>query len=306
MKRDRDRADEITTQIATRGASLRPPEFAEGPDPYAAFSRGDQYSPCVQLSAAMQLALNGESKARVQLMEGRAIEGGEKARWSTGIVGLDSHTDGGFHGFSGLVGDEGTGKSDLALHAGLLAAHPSAGWEVYYINGELDRFDLRARFDRLASVFGDGALEAASEHFCIYHLSRGKTLSHIVDFLQADVLMREASRAVVIFDTVDTIASWAPDYLNELREIYLWSMGARMLVPDLLSVLCVAEPNKSGQGKGRRLEKWADFVISMRAKHDKGPHRVSFKVTKGRYSGRADLLEWDHDWKTCSFRLASF
>jgi KaiC/GvpD/RAD55 family RecA-like ATPase len=255
----------------------------------------------------MKLALEGDRATRVQLLARPQPGEGAKRRWSTGITGLDLHTGGGWHGFSGLVGDEGTGKSDLALRSAIHAAHPnedSGGWEVYYVNGELDRYDLRERFARLATDLGDSYVEAAAEHLCVYHLSRGKTLGDIVRFLERDVLLRGARRAVVIFDTVDTIAAWSQEYLLGLQDIYLWAMGLRILVPDLASVLCVAEPNRDGRGKGRRLEKWSDFVVSMRASA-RNPGCVAFQVTKGRYSGRVDLLEWRHDWQRCAFDLVS-
>lgn len=302
--------DYAESLVATRGRIAedvlgeRGLETEESVDPYSAFSSsGSEFDPCVRLSQAIHLAQLGEQKGRVQLLDPRPLEGGQKSRWSTSVPGLDRAISGGFHGFSGLVGDEGVGKSDLALHAGVRAALD--GWEVYYINGELDRFDLRERFGRLAAVMSESSLEAATEHITIYHLSKGKTLQNIVDFLRLDVLVRQAQRAVVIFDTVDTIASWADDYLGTLRDIYLWAMGVRMLVPELISVLCVAEPNRDGRGKGKRLEKWADFVLQMKALPDRGANRIQFRVTKGRYSGRADLLEWEHDYSTCTFRVAS-
>jgi KaiC/GvpD/RAD55 family RecA-like ATPase len=273
-------------------------EVVEGNDPYAMLSPKSGFDACVRLSSAIQLALRGESRARVQLLAQPDRGAGVKLRWGTGITGLDLHSSGGFHGFSGLVGDEGTGKSDLALRAGLTAA--ADGWEVYYINGELDRFDLAERFGRLAESLGTDLAERAAEHFCVYHLSRGKTLTDIVAFLEGDVLLRQADRAIVIFDTVDTIAAWSDSYLDSLKDLYLWAMGVRVLVPDLISILAVAEPNRDGKGKGRRLEKWADFVVQMKHVRD---DVVKFRVTKGRYSGRVDLLEWRHRWQTCSFEL---
>ena len=264
-----------------------------------------RYEPCVRISAAMKKALEGAGDSDPgQVMPPDPKEQDRKRRWSTGIVGLDRHTRGGFHGFCGLAGDTGVGKSDIAFRAACLAALD--GWTVYYINGELDRDDMQTRFARI--VRGDGLsageIEKVRENLVVHHIDRTTTLASVVAFMEDDVLTREAVRVIVVWDTVDTIASWHGrfEYFEVLEGIYLWSMGVRKIVPDLVSVLCIAESNRDGIAKGRRMEKWADFALS--AKAGRKPGTVMFKVTKGRYSGWTDRLTYDHLWDRCQFRLS--
>lgn len=226
-------------------------------------------------------------------------------RWSTGVEALDNLL-GGFHGFCGLVGDTGCGKSNLAFRAAVIEA--TCKTMVYYVNGELDHDHMEDLYAKVWSTEGE-ALRLAVGFLEVIHVDHQWTLARIVDYISqhlAKTAPPDLQRVVIVLDTCDTIALWQGQgaYLSELSDLYLWCMAARKLVPHELSILAVAETKaKSTSAKGQRLERWSDLCISMKRSKRGGKGEVTFGTTKGRYTGDVHLGTFLHLHETAQFRL---
>lgn len=273
----------------------------------SAFAEDSTLTASMRIEAALWTSLRGQEDHQDQKLD--HVGGGDRTRpaWPSGIDAIDYQV-GGLHGFTGLVGPEGVGKSDLALRSGLLAAHPDAGWHVLYVNGELDPYDIEERSDRVLNE-DPAYFERAIDRFTVYHADRQTTPEKITHYVSTDHALEKGDaveRLLIILDTTDTLALWREGsggrpYLQTLSDYYLWAMGARKLVPKRLGFLCVSEVNQQGKAKGQRLEKWADVVLRMKKTEQKGEVELFF--TKGRRTGEPNFGKWVHDWQRARFHM---
>jgi predicted ATP-dependent serine protease len=236
-------------------------DFADCPDYY--WTERSPYQTSIRAVAAMFEA----AKPRTQSVSApiNAIKAGKAPRWATNLNFIDRIT-GGFYGLSVVGGMQKLGKSTLAMASAIEAA-ASLEWNVVLHNAEVGGDELGRRLDQYLTIHPSA--EDAVNHMRVVSVPRGFRLE---DFLEHAVDLAADDRPVLtVIDSINTCAQLMDgSYLDNLRELALWSMMSRRISRGAASFLVVSELNKSGSAKGMNLEYWADMVIRMTGDRKRG------------------------------------
>ncbi len=176
------------------------------------------------------------------------VEGGEEARYSSGIAEFDRVLGGGLveGGVVLLGGDPGIGKSTLLLQALCHMSQGSSGREVLYVSGEESARQVALRARRMA-------LDAKAIH-----------LLAEIRLEQIQAVLAERKPAVAVIDSIQTIYSdalqSAPGSVAQVRECA--AQLTRLAKASGTCMILVGHVTKEGSLAGPRvLEHMVDTVL---------------------------------------------
>jgi predicted ATP-dependent serine protease len=229
-------------------------------------------------SARAVAAMFEAAKQRTESYRTSITDGGATPppRWSTTVEWVDQVLAGGFYGFSVVGGMPGLGKSVLSMACAIEAA-ASLEWNVLFFNAEMGDDVLRPRLDRYLEAW-PGAADAV-DNLSIVAVPRGFTMEDILS--HAVGVCGDDRPVLTIFDSINTCATLMEgSYLDNLREIVLFSMMSRRISRGAASFLCVSELNRGAGVKGMNAEYWADVVLKILGEKERG--WVRMKLQKSR------------------------
>lgn len=229
-------------------------------------------------------------------------------------VGL-SHIDamGAGCGLTSIGGRPGTGKSTLAIGAGLFNA--TAERQVIYFDAEND---AELAFRRVKRWFGPDALDrfdamVERDLFIWVQIETGQMLRQLAKWITEQM---HEDGCLIVFDSLTTIARMLCEedqkhtsdlsYLRKQTKIAQWAQSVSRRTCGRISFLALAELNAAGGMKGVDLEYISNTALSLeRYVSPEEPDRadlVKVRIIKNR-SGPTDFdgRVYVFDWRSSSF-----
>ena len=198
----------------------------------------------------------------------------------TGIDAVDEMT-GGAQGMSVIAGAPKLGKSMVGVSTAVEAARD--GWRVIYVNAELTRSAIVARFRSYMGKID----EAVVRQIQIANVGPGLSMERFIDEVETCVDVDD-QRILIVLDSISRIVDLGVNedgehaYWSMLRAWSNWAMTSRRVSEGKIGWLIVSELAAAGHVKGRTLEYTADLVIRMRSADI--PNTVNIDVPYSRFS----------------------
>lgn len=220
--------------------------------------------------------------------------------WPTGLSGGAFPLER-LEGWTVIAGDRGSAKSYFALGSAMSAA-VYGGWEVFYVNCEMDPFTLATRVVRFPSG------ERRPGCFHIVRTRYGCSIEGLIEYLSPRMTER---KTLLVLDSmtsfVDQFASMNPRDplgMGENKRLCMWLLNLVNESHGQIAAMTLSETNASGGVKFRMADYKANIVLSMSTSDSKDEVKY-VEVLKDRTRPSRAKFSVRLDWGTSRLVAAS-